>query len=680
MIAPNQNTQPRKCGVHSAQSAAANARLPLSTSGGGMLFGILFLLISPQLAAQIPSTSQLKAESIAPQAQTIRTMDQVLQRRGSVTFRDTPLAEVILTLGQQWNVNIVSGADVSGTVSGTFREAPLREILDSLLNVNGYGYRQNGGSLLVLKQEEIGPNNPNFRVETLNLPPYLSGRALEEVLGALKVFSTTSGQLHAVPSNNTIVAHDMPERIEQMRAMLKNLTASPASNHPLGNGQNPQGMSPVGLASLPEFEIITLRPQFVSASELAKGVEMVIGSQGSFVTIEGEEALMVSGNPETIRRASHVMAQLDRARPQVRITAYIYDVSIGESEQSGIDWSSRFMSQSLDANGIPRDVMRNDSGLLTRNVTASQIPNAVPLGSTTTTAAAAAGATGPQWVFRTLSSNFELNTVIQALDETKGAKLLADPHVTVLDRHKATIDIITKVPIQQLTQTQQGGSIGTTAFEEAGVKLAVTPRISNDNTIQMVVTPEVSVLTGFSNGNPIIDARRSTTTVRVGNQQTLVIGGLRQKTAVETVRGIPGLMKMKYIGKLFRVHNTEMKESELIVFLQPEIIYCNTTGLPREEIALEQQKSVLSKIQVSCPGPHTPDCYDKNCPHHYPRARANRGMIDDGFVNPVGHDVSNFQIVSPQELSTNPPVAADHEGMQQRNLIQPSEVLGRSPR
>ena len=601
-------------------------------------------------------------------------MDQVLQRRGTVTFRDTPIAEVILTLGQQWNVNIVSGADITGTVSGSFRDAPLREILDSLLNVNGYGYRQNGGSLLVLKQEDIGPNNPNFRVETMTLPRDLNGRALEEVLGALKVFSTSAGgQLHAVPSNNAIVAHDTPERIEQMRQMLRNLTGTPAGSFGIGPNAATQALNTGGLSAiLPEFEIITLRPQYISVAELAKGVEMVIGSQGSMVTIDAEEALLVSGNPETIRRASHVMAQLDRARPQVRITAYIYDVAIGESEQSGIDWLSRFMGKSLDANGIPRDILRNDNGLLTRSQPAALVGNSVPLGTSTTTAAAAvSGATGPQWVFRTLSNNFELNSVIQALDETKGAKLLADPHVTVLDRHKATIDLITKVPIQQLTQTQQGGSIGTTAFEEAGIKLAVTPRISTDNTIQMIVTPEVSVLTGYSNGNPIIDARRSTTTVRIANQQTLVIGGLRQKTMVETIRGIPGLMNIKYLGKLFRVHNTEMKESELIVFLQPEIIDFCTTGLPREELALEQQKANLSKIQVSCSGPHSPDCRDRNCPHHYPRARANRSMADDGLVNPVGY----LNPVGDTETRFQSSAPTGAEPISQRNLLYPSEVL-----
>jgi general secretion pathway protein D len=158
----------------------------------------------------------------------------------------------------------------------------------------------------------------------------------------------------------------------------------------------------------------------------------------------------------------------------------------------------------------------------------------------------------------------------------------------------------------------------------------------------MEVTPEVSTLTGFSGqGNPIIDARRATTTVRVENQHTLVIGGLRQKSVVETVRGIPGLMKLKYIGRLFRAHNTELKESELIVFLQPEIVDHFTTGLPREEQALLQEKLILSRIQASCLGPHTPNCGDPNCPHHCPRPRPHQAGYDDGLVYPQGSSMQN---------------------------------------
>ncbi len=610
----------------------------------------IWLLGIASLDAQIPTTSELKAESVAPQAETMRTFDQILSRRGNVIFRDTPLPEVIYTLSQQWNINIVAGAEVSGSVSGTFRDAPLRDILDSLLSVNGYGYRLNGNNLLVLKQEQIGPNNPNFRAETMMLPKNMSGEAMEEVISALRVFSTQQGgQLQAVPSTNTLMVYDTPDKIEQMRSMLQNLTRGQpilGVNVPgiTANVGGPNNLN-AGLAQ-GDDEIMTLRPQFVSIAEIAKGVEMAVGSQASYVTIDGEEALMVSGRPDALRRASYVLTQLDRPRPQVRITAYIYDVALGETERLGFDWSNQFMSQGLDSNGIPRNQIRNDAGLLTRASPTSLVGVATPVGSTTTGGgtgggtATAAAATGPQWVFRTLTSHFELNTVLQALDETKGAKLLADPHVTVLDRQTASIDIVTKIPIQQLTQTQQGGSIGTTAFEEAGIKLQVIPRISADGTVQMQVTPEFSVLAGFNNGNPVIDARRATTVVRIANQHTLVIGGLRQKTMVETVRGIPGLMNWKYVGRFFSSHNTEMRESELIVFLQPEIVDEHITGLPREQIALDNQRIQLSRIPTSTIGTFVPDCKDPNCPSHHLRCRVNGGIPDEGFVMPASfpHD------------------------------------------
>lgn len=643
----------------------------------------VWLFYSLPLFAQLPTTAELKADSVAPRSETMRTFDQILNRRGNVIFRDTSLQEVIYTLSQQWNINIVAGADVTGLVSGTFRDAPLREILDSLLSVNGYGYRQNGNSLLVLKQDQIGPNNPNFRAESLMLPRNLSADAIEEVVSALRVFSTQSGgQLQAVPSTNSLMIYDTPEKIVQMKSMLQHLTgnhSTPGVNAPgiSASVGGPNNLN-TGLTSGGD-EIMTLRPQFVSVAEIAKGVELAIGSQASYVTIDGEEALLISGQPDALRRASYVLTQLDRPRAQVRITAYIYDVALGETERLGFDWSNQFMSQGIDANGIPISSARTDAGLLTRTTATPLIPAAAPLGGSTTTsstggstssAASSVAATGSQWVFRKLSSHAELNVVLQALDETKGAKLLADPHVTVLDRQTASINIVTKIPIQQLTQTQQGGSIGTTAFEEAGIKLQVIPRIAADGTIQMQVTPEFSVLAGYNNGNPIIDARRATTVVRVANQHTLVIGGLRQKTAVETVSGIPGLMNLKWVGRLFRTHNTAMRESELIVFLQPEVVDECNTGLPREQIALDNERIQLSRIPTSCLGPIVPDCKDPHCPNHHLRCRVNGGIPDEGLVMQAGFSQSNTAPPLPnqemQSLEVRPelPPQPSYEPMQ----------------
>ena len=149
---------------------------------------------------------------------------------------------------------------------------------------------------------------------------------------------------------------------------------------------------------------------------------------------------------------------------------------------------------------------------------------------------------------------------------------MADPTITVVDRNEASIKIVTKIPYQQLTQTQQGGNIGTTAFQEAGITLTVTPRIAQDRTIQMRVRPEFSTLIEYVNGQPLIDSRAAETDVRVADCHTLVIGGLRRRQMSDAIAGIPGLFKLKHVGRLFGAHESGITESELLVFLRPEII------------------------------------------------------------------------------------------------------------
>lgn len=107
--------------------------------------------------------------------------------------------------------------------------------------------------------------------------------------------------------------------------------------------------------------------------------------------------------------------------------------------------------------------------------------------------------------------------------------------------------------------------------------LTVTPRIAADGTIEMDVIPSFSRLTGFSDGpnpQPIIDRRETNTTVRVADGQVLVIGGLRQRIDLHNDNGIPYLKDLKWIGPLFRFRSTEVRESELVVFLKTEIIPC----------------------------------------------------------------------------------------------------------
>jgi general secretion pathway protein D len=577
-------------------------------------------------------------------------VSDVLEKQGSVVFRDTPLAEVILILSEQWDINIIAGSEISGQVSGTFKHESLKSILNSMLTANGLVYQQIGNSLVVMPSAEASGSRSNFQVEVISLPP-ADPAELEDLLSALKLQMSPDGQLVPIKSSNKLTIQDTPDRIAAVKRLLEQIVAPVNSSGERGSvyvSTNADGLSDPTESLLPfppvdpatPLGALELRPQYIAAKDLLAPLTMLAGDANLSI-VEEENVIVVFGDKALQQKARLLLQQIDKPRQQVRITGYIYDVDLGEIERLGVDWNQRVMSTAVDANGVPRNLNYGGAGLLTPTAAsnpASTIAGVVEDTATATAGAAttAAGPSGGQFLFRTLNSHSELQMLVQALDQTEGSRLLADPHVTVVDRHKASLGIVTEIPVQQLTQTQQGGSIGTTTFRDAGITLDVTPRIAGDGTIEMTVEPTFSVLSGFQGGNPIIDTRRASTVVRVAHGQALVIGGLRSKTTVETVKGIPGLMNIKFLGALFRAHDTDVKESEMIVFIMPEIVgYCG--GLDREMHALEVERAQLSRIQTAVDGPFTPDCHDCHCPQHHERPRIHNGMHDVGLVG--NHDI-----------------------------------------
>ena len=129
----------------------------------------------------------------------------------------------------------------------------------------------------------------------------------------------------------------------------------------------------------------------------------------------------------------------------------------------------------------------------------------------------------------------------------------------------------------------------------------------------MHIEPEFSRLAGFTpeDDQPIIDTRRAITDVRVANRQTLVIGGLRQRTDNGSFNGVPGLKDVRVLGHLFRARDTDVRESELIVFIMPEIIGFDDPPKPRQMAAAETGLCKLNEVPVAegC----DPRCGDTRC-------------------------------------------------------------------
>ena len=483
-----------------------------------------------------------------------------LAQPGDLTLRKTALPEALFAIGELWGLNLVVGEEIQGQVNCDFQNAPLREILNTVLLSNGYSYRPFGRSLVIVRMADMGDVNPLFETATI---PVRYGDPVDLLEGA-SVFNSPRGKTKAIPSARSLLVVDYPDRVALIRDFVQGLNQSSNSNATDSAGG--------------ELQTLQLQPQFVPALMMKDALGAVLSKEGKVIVIDGENRVVVVDYPYFLRLARQVMEHVDRPRPQVRITAYIYDVGLQDYETLGLNWSNTLKGNPV-TNGTPNSSWAIDS--LTK----------VPF---------ADGAVGGAMTFFNMSEHFDLRATINALNTCKDSRLLADPNVVVVDNETATVAIVSEIPFQQLTQTQQGGNIGTTAFREAGVKLNVLPRIAEDGTIQMVVEPEFSRLTGFTpeSQQPIIDRRTAKTTVRVMNGQTLVIGGLRQRTDVGTFNGIPLLKDIPYLGILFRSRETDVRESELIVFIQPEIVNYAEALRCRESAALGTSHKYLDQIPM----------------------------------------------------------------------------------
>ncbi|MFN3152384.1 secretin N-terminal domain-containing protein [Bremerella sp.] len=506
----------------------------------------LFIAVSPAL---------LQAEGISPQ------IEAALKQRGDLTLRETSLPHALQTISEIWNINVVLGSKVEGTINGTFRDAPLYDILDSLLLLNGYGYRPVGDSLVIVPLAELGTSNPMFRSETIPL----EHASAVEIIPAIESLKSRGGSIQAIASANSLSVVDYPNHLDMIRKAVKNIDQVAA-----GSGAAP------GTRVI--TDVLNYRPEYINAKSLLEAIQSLISSDGRAAIVESENQVVVIDRPENLRMIEGMLQRLDVPKPQVRITALIYDIDLDDMESLGVDWSSVFTGRP-DSNGNPQNVFGLESAI------------AIP---------AAAGDPTGVMTFQTLSSSFDLRAVVDAIRQMDDSRLLADPNVVVVNREKAMIQIVTEIPYQQLTQTSAGGNIGTTAFREAGVMLTVTPRIAADGTIEMDVVPSFSRLTGYSDGpnpQPIIDKRETSTTVRVADGQVLVIGGLRQRVDISNDNGIPYLKDIKYVGKLFRYRQTQVRESELVVFLRTEILPCPAAGVScRHTDAYEEGFTKLDAI------------------------------------------------------------------------------------
>ena len=180
-----------------------------------------------------------------------------------------------------------------------------------------------------------------------------------------------------------------------------------------------------------------------------------------------------------------------------------------------------------------------------------------------------------------LGSGNLINLELSALEADARGKVVSSPRVVTADNGKANIEQGTEIPY---VTPGTANSPATVQFKKAVLRLEVTPQITPDNRIIMLVEIRkdsvgqyVQLGGGFS--VPSIDTKSVVTQIHVGNGDTAVIGGIYEEEIRNDVTQVPFLGNLPLLGYLFKQTGTSTNKTELLIFLTPRIVKESVTAV-----------------------------------------------------------------------------------------------------
>jgi general secretion pathway protein D len=286
----------------------------------------------------------------------------------------------------------------------------------------------------------------------------------------------------------------------------------------------------------------------------AEGLAQVIAAQVPAVVINAEphtNSLIVGGPLSAVREVEWLVKSVDRYRAQVSIKAEMVEVTLTETDARGVDISALF--KGTDATGAFSTVFSE-------------------------------GTEPTKLRVATLQGDVDVNAVLTAIREDRSARLLSSPEITTLDNQAARVHVGERVPYQRATtETATGATLAEVEFIDVGVKLDVTPSVSDGDLLYLTVHSEVSEVLDQSVQNiPRIGTREADTRVLVRHGDTVVIGGLMKDNDVHVTKKVPLLGDIPLLGFFFRRDTIERTKTEFLVFIRPLILADPSEMLPDE--------------------------------------------------------------------------------------------------
>jgi type II secretory pathway component GspD/PulD (secretin) len=254
-----------------------------------------------------------------------------------------------------------------------------------------------------------------------------------------------------------------------------------------------------------------------------------------------------------------ILENLDRRKGQVLIEVAIVQVSGDDSMDLGVEFLA------LNDSGGGRAYADTGTGF-------DLGKQSDPGGRGFPSQAAISAFTG--YAFRFVRED-QLQVILKALKTKGNVGIVSQPLLLVNDNEKAKFE--TKVSEPTVTSSQGTATTNNSfgGFADATTSLDITPHISPDGYVNLEIVQTFEEFQGESAGAGIPPPKVSnstTTKVTVPDRKTIVIGGFTRDSSTDTRRGVPGLMEIPGLGKIFSREIKRKTSSRLYLFVRPKVL------------------------------------------------------------------------------------------------------------
>ncbi|WP_171262724.1 type IV pilus secretin PilQ family protein [Acinetobacter sp. ANC 4470] len=433
----------------------------------------------------------------------------------SLDFQDIEVRRVLQLLADFTEINMVAADTVQGNITLRLKDVPWDQALDIILKTKNLDKRRNGSVIWIAPVAELIKSE-------------------EEEAKAI----AQSIKLAPIQTEYIKLSYAKATDIERL------ITETKSSN---GNGSNSGGSNSGGNSS-----------------------ESLLSPRGTISVDARTNTLIINDTVQNVDKVRKMIDLLDIAVKQVMVEARIVRASTDFTKEMGVKWG--ILSQGINSNnnllvgGSDTTLWDlktpDDEGKYT-----IQRPDNlnVDLGVT------APGASSIAFGLISLS-DFMLDLELSALQADGYGEVISTPKVLTADKQPAKVASGTQIPYQS---SEGGGAnaVSKTEFVDATLSLDVTPSITPDGKIQMMLKiKNDSVGTPTPTGQYTINKNEINTNVLVDNGETVVLGGIFEQLTSTSQTKVPFLGDLPYVGRLFRKDAKTDKKSELLIFITPRIV------------------------------------------------------------------------------------------------------------